>query len=483
MKMDALNNIENRLVLVSEELKSGFSVNDMNSVVLEDVLGNNLPILNGFKGINNFEDVLVLEKASKRIFEIVRGIREELDLKDFLKSNKHFDEAKLRELYVSKGLKKKFPKFNINKYFDLLNNPPLSFKNLKGQLVNYGVYWVKKMLIAVNQMIFNEMDIYILNIGKEGAGKSAWSSQQILWFYNVFFGVGLIEYVFDVKRMFFADLLSFLNEHEVQERDDFFKIECLDEANELNRSNFRDENIQQFKYDMRTGRKDLRIILLNMQQIGELDTSVSLSRVNFIYDCKMNGDLKSGTLNKGFGDMYIIPRDDFIFSDKYKKVFSRNDILNAFANKLDKKKNYYTGLPREFMVADFCFADVWGFDKDEYDKYIKAEAKGHKFNRSIKLTTLQAYILFSRFKDFKKFKVFDLGFEFEKNFYDVLYKFFGKLGDYWDDNPDRFMYYRNKEEKELKRELELRKMLEVEKKRKLEVEKKKVLGEDEEKTI
>lgn len=466
-----LKKIENRLDLINKELKSGFNIDDLNSLVIEDVLGEHLPILNSFIGVNNFEDVISLEKASKRIFDVVTGIREDLELKNFLKNNRSFDKNKLRELYVKKNLFDKFPNFNIEKYFELLDNPPMEYKNYAGKVVRFNIFWVKKMIIAINQMIFNEMDLYILNIGKEGAGKSAWSSQQILWFFNFLDSVGLIDYAMNIKRMFFADVMSFLNEHETQGINDYFRIECLDEANELNRSNFREEGIQQFKYEMRTERKQLRIILLNMQQLGELDTSISLSRVNFIYDCKMSGDRITGTLNKGFGDMYIIPRDDYIFSEKYKKVFSRNDILNAFANKLDNKKKYYTGLPREFMVADFTFGDVWGFDKEEYDNYVKSETKGHKFNKSIKMTTLQAYIIYSNFLDFKRFRIFDEGnlikyviknkdklderklkkyfdknvsklFDItnnrkDKKMYDVLTKFFNKLEIHFDENPEK----------------------------------------------
>lgn len=442
MKKDnILLKIKGRIDLINSELVNGFSFDDKNKMVIEDVINENIPIINNF---NLNSDINVLEKAIKNIYDIVHGVKEEIDLFDFVNNNKFFDTIALKKMFFKKNLNKKFTNFNIDKYLELLNNPPLSYKNFKGETIYFDLYWVKKILIAINQMIFDEMDLYILNIGKEGSGKSLWSSQQILYLYEFLSEIGLIDYAMDIKRLFFADIMSFLSEHENQGKHDYFRIECLDEGNELNRSNFRDENIQQFKYEMRTERKQLRMILINMQQIGELDTSISLSRINFIFDCNMSGIKKTGTLNKGFIDMYIIPRDDFIFSEKYKKIFSRKDILNRFANMLDKKKDYYIGLPKEFIVKSFKFNDAWGFDKEIYDDHVKSQTKSHRFNRNIKLTTLQAYILLSKFSDFKRFKVFDITKnKKDKKMYDVMYKFFEKLKIFFDDNPDKIIGLEN----------------------------------------
>lgn len=436
-KKDVLRKINSKLSLINNELKEGFNVKNLNNMVIEDVINNNVPILLNTKDFSNFEALHYLEKASYEIYKTINKIREEVELDDFISSNKSFDIKRLKVLYKSKRLNKRFPNFKIDKYLELLNNPILEIKNFKGQLVKFDLFWVKKQLIAFNQMIFNEMDLYILNIGKEGSGKSCWSSQQILYFYTFLDKVGLIDYAYDIRRMFFADILSFLEENENEDFNSYFKIKCLDEGNELNRSNFREETTQQFKYEMRTERKMLRIILINMQQIGELDTSISLSRVNFIYDCKMKGNKKLGTLEKGFVKMYIIPRGDTIYSEKYKKLISGRDILNSFANKLDKKKEYYIGLPTEMIVHEFKFEDMWGFDKDKYDKHVKGELSKRKFQRTIRLTTLQAYILLTKLSEFRRLKSFNLSNAKDKKMYDVLYKFFEKLKSFFDDNPDK----------------------------------------------
>lgn len=445
-KNDVLIKLNSKLSLINKELKKGFEVKNVNNMVIRDVINNNVPILLNTKDFNNFEDLHHIEKSSYEIYKTIKKIKDEVELDEFMSNNKSFDTKKLGKLYKIKKLNKKFPKFDINKYFDLLNNPMLEIKNFRGQIVKYDLFWVKKQLIAFNQMIFNEMDLYILNIGKEGSGKSCWSSQQILYFYTFFKEVGLIEYSYDIKKMFFADILTFLGDDNDNKVTPYFKIKCLDEGNELNRSNFRDETNQQFKYEMRTERKLLRIILINMQQIGELDTSVSLSRVNFIYDCRMKGNKRLGTLEKGFIQMYIIPRGNTIYSEKYKKLISSMDILNKFATKLDKKKDYYIGLPSEMIIHDFRFYDMWGFDKDEYDNHVKGELTKRKFQKIIKLTDLQAYVLLKRLGKYH----FDLSLNKEtkkpnkpndKKMYDMVGSIFKKLNKFFDSNPDKKLYY------------------------------------------
>ena len=442
-KSEILSKINENITLINDELKNGYVIHQQDSMVVEEVIKNNLPTITNTKEITNYADYHFLEKACNEITTTLEKVRKSIELEDFFSSGKSFDNKELRKQYLKKGIKKKFPKFNLDKYLDLLETPPLEFTNFGGELVKYDPYWVKKNLIAFNQMIFNEMDLYILNIGKEGSGKSCWSSQQLLYFYNFLIIVGLIDYAYDIKKMFFTDILTFLEEHERQHAKDYFRIEVLDEGNELNRANFRDETNQQFKYEMRTERKMLRIILINMQQLGELDTSISLSRVNFIYDCQMRSNKKSGTLDKGFIEMYIIPRDNTIYSAINKKNLTRGDILNTFANKLDKKKDYYVSLPKDMIVNKFRFTDVWGFDKENYDSHVKDEMRKRKFLKSMKMTNLQAYILMTKCPNFTKLGTFNMQDSNDKKKYDVLHKFFKKIDSYFELNPEKRMSIEN----------------------------------------
>lgn len=443
-KQKLLFDIKSRVDLIDKELVDGYGIKAQREMIIEEVIDSNLSIITNTKVIRNYNDFYYLQKALQEIYNTIKVIKDEIELEEFYKSGKVFDIVKLKKEYELMNLKKRFPKFDIDKYLELLVDPILEFKNFRGERIRFNEFWVKKNMIAINQMIFNEMDLYILNIGKEGSGKSCWSSQQILYFYKFLTLVGLIDYVFDIKRMFFADILSFLDENNNQDRNEFFRIVCLDEGNELNRSNFREEANQEFKFSMRTERKMIRIIIINMQQIGELDTSISLSRVNFIYNCKMRSNNKTGTLNKGFIDMYIIPRGDNIYSEKNKEVLSRVDILNSFATKLDKKKDYYVSLPRKMIINSFRFKNIWGFDKDKYDDHVKDEIGRRKFQKKLNLTNTQAYILKTKLREFTKLGTFDVGNNpNDKKMYDILNNLFIKIEKYFELNPEKELSIKN----------------------------------------
>ena len=438
-----LTKINNKIKFVEDKIeKKLLGVKD-NEIILRESLETHLPTINNMKNVKTLTDLHYLRIAIEDLYNTFKTIKEEEEYKYFLEKGESFDVEELRKKYEKLNLKKKFPNFDIERYLYLLNNPIKEIKNFGGEIVVFDSYWIKKNLVAINQMIFNEMDLYILNIGKEGSGKSCWSSQQILYFYTFLKEVGLINYEYDMTKMFFTDIETFLENHETQEKNDYFRIECLDEGNELNRSNFREETNQQFKYEMRTERKMQRIIIINMQQIGELDTSISLSRVNFIYNCQMKSNKKSGTLNKGFIDMFIIPRGNQIYSEKNKKVFSRQEILNTFAVKLDKKKDYYVSLPQSLVVKNFKFKNLWGFDKDEYDEHVKDKMRERRFQKKMKLTDQQAYILKTKLENFTKLGTFD-----RKNnpsddkMYGVLFKFFKKIDNYFEANPEKLTVLR-----------------------------------------
>ena len=442
MKME-LKDLRQLKKEISFQTNKKYDDEEVNTILIDEVIDVNTPILSNFKSINTRRELYDYEKALSELYVVIKSVKESKEMKMFYDSGKIFDVDKLKEKYIHSNLKEKFPNFNIDKYLEYLVKPFFQVKNFRGETITFDAYWVNKQMIAVNQMIFNEMDLYILNIGKEGAGKSCWSSQQILYYYTLFSEVGLIDYSYDIKKMFFADINTFLEHHGEQNNNDYFRVECLDEGNELNRSNFREEDNKQFKYEMRTERKMLRVIMINMQQIGELDTSISLSRVNFIYNCRVRSNKKAGVLEKGFIDMYIIPRGDSIYSNKSKKVLTREEILNTFAMRLDKKKDYYINLPNELIVHKFKFENVWGFNKEEYDDYIKDQMRERRFQKKMKLTDNQAYILFSKFTNWKQLKTFDLDDVGDKKMYNVAVKFFGGLDKYFSANPEKLGAMRN----------------------------------------
>jgi hypothetical protein len=384
------------------------------SVLQEILVNSNKDIVNSLMVLNDKSkkfsksliDISELEDASQRIYIFAKKLREDMELHAFFGSGKFIDSDKLKEIYKRKKLKKKFPNFNIDKFCEILENPILEIKNFKGDIIEYDLFVVKKFLIVIIQMIFNEMDFYMGNVGDEGSGKSCWSSQVLLWFYTILSITGMIEYEYNIKRLFFASILSMQNEQNDQKNDDYFRIYVLDEGNDLNRGNYREEENKNFKYSMRTSRRMLKITIINMQQLGELETSITLSRLNFIFDCKVENMVNTGTLNKGTVRMYIIPRGKFIYSPFHKRNISKIEIKNTLANKLDRKKDYYVSLPEDIIIYEFHFKNTWGFDKDSYDDYIKNETRNHMIGNTTKLSPLECFTLYQRLPPVKNWGTF-----------------------------------------------------------------------------
>ena len=336
----------------------------------------------------------------------IGDLKEEIELDKFFKTGKVVDFVKLKEIFDKRGIKNKFPNFKWVEFKHLINEPMLEVENYKGDKIKYDKYLVKKLNIAILQMIFNEMDLYIINSGQEGSGKSCFCSQMILYVYTFLKRVGLVEYAYDVKKLFFSSIASLLDEQDLQKYNDYFRIMALDEAYDLNRSNYHEQTSVMFKDDMRSARKLLRINFLNIPQIGELDVSITLSRANMIFYCKMDNDTRTGTLKKGIAEMYIIPRGKSIYSPYHKRNITRVEILKTFAKQLEKKGDYYLELPKSCLITEIKFKNVWGFNKGEYDKFIKAENKKKRLAGNLKFTNNLAYILYKKMPPVKDWGTF-----------------------------------------------------------------------------
>lgn len=386
----------------------------------------------------NYED---LAKAHDRIQEVqkeLHQIKEEVELYKFFKNGKIYDWNKLKYLAEARGIKKKFPRFKISKLKELIENPILEIKNYADESIKFDPFVVKKLNIAIIQMIFNEMDLYITNTGIEGAGKSCWSSQLMLYLWTVLTKVGLVEYAYEIHRMFFSSLEAYLDEQEQQKSTDYFRIMTLDEAYELNRQNFREDSNILYKDDMRSARKNQRINQNNLPQIGELDTSITLSRTNFIFDCVMDNEAKTGTLKKGIIDMYILPRGKYIYSPFQKRNLTRNEVKYVLSKQLEKKSNYYLEMPKELLIHKFEFKDVWGFDRDEYLKYIKSQNKEKRLSKgNIKTSEFIAYILFKKLPEVKHWGTFDLKDPQDKKMYNTLKRWEYAVKQRFYENPDK----------------------------------------------
>jgi len=116
----------------------------------------------------DYENLCTLQTKITTLSEEIDKAKEEIDLDEFYKRGCILNFDKLRKKYKDNKLSKRYPKFNIDRYEELFNNPVLELENEKGQKIKYSKFLVKKIFLAINQMIFDEMDLYIANVGKRG---------------------------------------------------------------------------------------------------------------------------------------------------------------------------------------------------------------------------------------------------------------------------------------------------------------------------
>ena len=387
----------------------------------------------------DYSDIVDLQDQLKLLTSVIDTAKEEIDLDEFYKRGEIVDFKKLKQIYVDKDLKKRYPKFNMKAYEQLLRNPPLEIKNFDNEIIKYDPYIVKKLLLGINQMIFDEMDLYLANCGSEGSGKSCWSSQLILYLYTILKQVGLVEYEYDVKKLFYSSLKSMMSEMDEQAEkkdDDYFRIFALDEAYELNRSNYREDSSKLFKDSMRSDRKLQRILMLNLPQLGELELPVIQTRLNFIFAVKMDSNPETGTLKKGLIDLFIMPRGSKIYSTKHRQEIQKSEIVNSISQIMRDKNDSYKGLPVNCIIHQFRFAGVWGFDKAIYDAHIKKENRKRRTEGDIKLTNYQAYLLFRFVPALKDWDKIDKKDKLDKKAYYTLAKFMKRV---------KTMFYQSKE--------------------------------------
>jgi len=237
--------------------------------------------------------------------------------------------------------------------------------------------------------------------------------------------IGLIEYKFETNKIFFSSLTSMLEEQETQTDMDYFRLYALDEGYELNRQNYREESSKLFKDGMRSDRKMQRIVFINLPQLGELETSILLTRVNFIFFADMDSDPETGTLKKGIINFHIIPRGKYIYSPFQKRNIGSREIVNEITRVMKDKNDAYKGLPKKTIVDRIEFKGIWGFDKEKYDKFIKKENKKRRAAGNIRITHQIAYIIYKKMPQLKNWD-FDMKERIDKRMYFTIQKFLKK---------------------------------------------------------
>lgn len=382
----------------------------------------------------------IIENSDK-----LQEIRDRLEYLQYLKTGNKYNFVKLKKLYEDRNIKKKFPNFNLKRYQELINNPVLELNNYLGERIKFDPFVVSKLIIAINQMVFDEMDIRIVTVGKEGSGKSCFSSQLILYCWWFMTEVGLISYEYDVKTLFFGSVEKLLEEHDKQKENDYGRIFCLDEGYELNRSNYRDEGSRFYKDSMRSERKMLRLEFINLPQLGELELAITQTRTNFIFEAFLGSNLETSTLRKGMMNFYIIPRGNTIYSRYLRKELTAAEVVNQLSAVLKDKNDSYKGLPGSIIIHKFYFSNVWGFDKSIYDSFIKKENKERRSKSQVKITDYIAYLIYKKLPQTKHLGMFDKSNKGEVTMYKHWQKFRESIRLRFETNPDLLFKYERME--------------------------------------
>ena len=409
---------------------------------------NNLDYLRNFK----YTDLADLYENVKILESSLKTIRNHVDIEIFFKEGYQLDKNKLKEKLRKKKLYNEFPNINIEKIAELYKRPPKKIKTYYDDNLDILVdeFVFRKYLLAIIQMIFNEMDLLVCFVGPEGSGKSTKLTQDMLICYYILKEVGIIDYEFDIKEILFNSLEKFRTTEDKYFQN-FFRIIGLDEGNELNRQDWKDPEVKTFFQRLRRERFNRRLKFLSLPVLGELIPNIILSRMNFIIDMKTKNEIMTGTLEKGEYDFFIIPRGNTIYSPFYKKELTRIDIKNKLYGNL-KDKEYLKGMPRDIIIKRCHCNGVWGFKKELYIKELKESNKTFSVNKGIHFGLVELFMFYKSNVTLKKLNIGSKDIR-----YASMSKMINRINQFFYNDPDMLLKYQamydkkiaDKEEREL----------------------------------
>jgi hypothetical protein len=390
----------------------------------------------------SYEDLCFMHDTLEDFFKSIKETKADIDLRIFFDKGNVINIKKLKKKFNELGKKETFPNFNFKRLKELFENPPTRLKPMDGssefEIIN-NKFVIRKYLYAIIQMVVNEMDLLIGFTGGEGKGKSCACSQDINLVYYLLKELDLITYDYNIKDMWFNNLPDFL-----QAEDTFFsekfRIIGLDEGNELNKQDWRDENVRTFFQRLRRERFNQRIKFICLPQLGELLTSIVLSRMNFVFTMDSKDDVETGTLNKGFCNYYIIPRSQRIYSPHQKREITSDEYIDTLGKMLEDKKKHSKKIPSTLLIKSFKRNNVWGFDKKKYEKYLKTTNKTFSLSKGVKITELQAYYYYISRPSLKEFNI---NRKDNPEVYQAVFNMDKAICKVFEDNPDKLAKYEN----------------------------------------
>jgi hypothetical protein len=331
----------------------------------------------------------------------IKELYRKVELENFM--NETIDIEGLKEEYKLKKLNKLYPNFNFDRLKELYDSPPTSLKSpaYKNHM-KFDEIVVRKYITAILQMVFNKLDLVVVFAGGEGTGKTTASTQDSYLVYHLLNELKIIEYEYNIKDTMYYNLKGVIDGFNKYSQNPL-RIFILDEGNELNRKSWSNPMVQLFVQKLRRERKHLRIIFINLPQLGELSTELTLSRVNFIFQLSMKADIKTKLAVKGSCSFYILPRFSFVYSYINKKDLSKAHIINTIGKILDDKKKYFQLLPAELRIHKFSRNGVWSFNEGEYDR--KSKKANEMFSTTGVTLSNQEIGYLAKFMNLKKMGV------------------------------------------------------------------------------
>lgn len=391
----------------------------------------------------DYQDLHSIYDTLLQFFENINHIKESIDIDIFFTKGNIIDISALKSKFSLLNRDKIYPDFDFHRLKELFLTPPTELKpqdKSSDISIHYEPFVVRKYLYAITQMVINEMDLLVGFVGSEGMGKSCACSQDMNLMYYLLKELKLIKYKYNIRDMWYNSLESF-----IQGEDMFFsekfRILALDEGNELNRQDWQNENVKTFFQRLRRERFNQRIKFICLPQLSELMTAIVISRMNFIFIMSARDDAKTGTIDKGFCDFFIIPRSEYIYSPFHKKNISREQIIVDIADILDNKKSrYISQLPNRLLILPFKRGHHWGFSQEDYVRYLKESNKTFSVAKGVKLTEYQAFCYFVARPKIKEWIVDK---DKHPEVYATLVKMDRQICKLFEENPDKQQKYMN----------------------------------------
>jgi len=260
---------------------------------------------------------------------------------------------------------------NFNKgYFEqrfqeLLRDTPTKFPTKNGMIV-LRKELVKNILVTIKHLT-QELDVFMLFVGREGSGKSKFVRQVNYVYWYLMRDLGLIDYEFSLDLVHFG--VRDLQEDRKAWDDQglYFRISILDESkDDLGRDKHMTPDAKNFIDYMRRCRDECGIISLLLPQLSELMPRITLSRSVFIFEVDYDLDKMTGDIVRGEYNCYIIPRGKTGFSYYHNKEVSTSIIKSELADYLYTNKRQFESLPKKCLFFQGNFNNVDPIDTHQY---------------------------------------------------------------------------------------------------------------------